>query len=71
MSNALKKIDSVLLEAETTSGLHAIDRPHDIEVNRIETLISPLELDQPKEVLIFFSFLFIVAITCLFGIFLN
>ena len=70
MSQALKKIDPVLLEAETTSGLYSVVTPQDIEANRIETLTSPLELDQPKEVLILFSVLFTIAITCLFSFFL-
>lgn len=70
MSQALKKIEPVLLDPETTSGLHSVVAPQDIEANRIETLTSPLELDQPKEVLILFSVLFIVAISCLFSFFL-
>lgn len=70
MSQALKKIEPILLDAETTSGLHAAAPPPDVEINRIETLTSPLELDQPKEVLILFSIIFIVAITCLFSFFL-
>ena len=70
MSQALKKIEPILLDAEITSGLHSVPAAHDIETSRIETLTSPLELDQPKEVLILFSVLFIVAITCLFSFFL-
>lgn len=68
MSRALKKIEPELLDAEKSAETPADF--HDIELKRLENLITPLELDQPKEVLVLFSFIFIVAIGCLFSIFL-